>query len=319
MRAGCAVLLALLGLTAGSPLRADITAARRLIVQCAQMAEPGARGFDALQRACPGIAEALDGLGIEPLLPSDWRRDLSPRALADFVGLEVRYADPVISESVRPDVSRLRSIALSLKAPPPSSTAASWWERFSTWLRRRLERSGGEQPSWLRFLPHLEIGPRVLQIVFVALALLVVAGAAALVLIEIRAAGGGAGRGARRSVPRPSAGADSSQGVTDLSTLESAPLRDRPVLLLRALVQALTRAHRLHRDRELTCRELVVQARFDTARQREEFEEVALLAERALYGGGEAPPPVIPRELLQSAQALHDQLAAAPAAAPEAG
>ncbi len=315
MRAAALVLLALLELSAGSPTRADISAARTLIARCAAIIEPGLRGLDALRDACPGIEEALGQLGIEPLLPSDWRQQLSPRALGDFAALDSRYTDLAALGNLQPDVARLRSIALDLRPPP---VPLSWWERLFAWARHWLERNAGDQSSWLRFLPHLKIGPGLMRILFVALVLLVVVSAAAVVIVEIRAAETGRGRLARWLVRRPSADPASttlpSQGLSDLGDLDSVPARDRPVLLLRSLVQALVRSHRLRRDKDLTCRELVVEAHFDTARQREDFRRVALLAERALYGEARAGPPVIPDELLLRARILDEQLRAAPAA-----
>ena len=313
MRAAPVVLLALLGLSAGSALRADVSAARSLVAHCAATAEPSLRGLDRLRDACPGIEQALDELGSAPFLPFDWRTHLSPRALGDFAGLAARYSDRVTWGGVRPDALRLRSIALALKpAPPP----VSWWDRLRAWVRHWLERAGGEQASWLRFLPNLHVGPGLLRVVLVVLAALAVAAAATVVVIEIRAAGSSGERRTRLRARRSIAGrphtAEVSPDAALLASLDSAPPGDQPVLLLRALVQALTRAHRLRRERDLTCRELIAAARFDTAGQRGDFQNVALLAERALYGGPRAPLPTIPEEVLRSARALHDQLLAAP-------
>jgi hypothetical protein len=320
MRAAPAALLGLIGLSAACASWADVSAARTLIGHCAEAAEPGLRGLGALREACPGIEQALDQLGILPFLPTDWRRDLSPRALADFALLERRYADPVRWESVPPDARRLRSIALSLEPP---RAPASWWERLSSWARHWLERAGGKEAGWLRFLPTWTLGPRLLQVLLIALTVLVVAAAAALVVVEIRAAGSTAGLRSRLRVRRSTQGAASGAGespdTASLANLDSAPVRDRPILLLRALVQALMRAHRLRRDRDLTCRELIAQARFDTSRQREDFEHVALLAERALYGGLQANPALISQEMLRSAQALHEELLIARPAVTESG
>jgi hypothetical protein len=311
MRSGWAVLLGILGLSAGSVPRADVPAARTLISHCAETAEPGLHGLEALHDACPGIEQAIEELGVAPLLPADWRTQLSPRALGDLAALEARYADPLTWKSVEPDAHRLRSIALSL-APPPAPP--SWWERLKAWIRAWLEPANGRPPAWLRFLPRFSLGPRLQFALFAALASLIVVAAAAVIVIEWKAARAGAPWRSRLLVRRSRADAASSEQVSPdvatLANLDSVPARERPVLLLRALVHVLTRAERLRRDRQLTCRELIAQARFDTARQREDFQHVALLAERALYGGPEAVPATIPDEVLRSARALYDQLLA---------
>jgi hypothetical protein len=146
--------------------------------------------------------------------------------------------------------------------------------------------------------------------------MLVVISAAAIVLIELRAAGVGPGRRPRSIVRRPRTREGTTlEALPDLANLDSAPARERPILLLRALVLALASSNRLARNRDLTCRELVAQARLDTPRQREDFEHIALLAERALYAGPEAASPVIPEELLRGAQALCGEMLAGAAAA----
>ncbi len=314
MRAGCAALLVILGLAAGTSLGADVSAAHDLIARCAHEADPSVRGLDAFRTRCPGIGQALFDLGLEPLLPAGWQAELSPRALRDFDALASQYAAPLSQRATQPDDFRLQSIALSLK-PPPSPI--SWWERLRAWIRNWFEPVSANPPAWLRFLSRLHIGARTWIVTFVILAAAVVMAVGAIVVIELRAAGAGSA-GRRRSRPgRASAGGDGSiaDNSPDLADLESAPVRDRPVLLLRALVGALRRAHRLQGDRELTCRELITQARFDTARQRDDFRRVALLAERALYGGRQAAPSVIPEEVLRSARLLHEQLLALPKAA----
>jgi hypothetical protein len=314
MRAGRPALLALLGLAAGSPLRADSPDAHALIARCAQEADSTLRGLDALRVRCPGIEQALYQLGLEQLLPSGWQKDLSPSALADFDALVSRYAGRH-SEATRLDASRLRSIARSLE-PPPSPV--SWWEQLRAWIRTWFEPVSGEAPAWLRFFSRFHITSTAWRVILVLLAASVTIVAAAVVVIELRAARARPRRRSRFFGSKSSAGpASAADGSSSLANLDSAPPHDRPVLLLRALVEALTRTHRLRRDKDLTCRELVAEARFDTARQREDFEHVAVLAERALYGRALAPFPAMPDEVVRSARALHDQLLIAPASTGE--
>ena len=80
MRAAPVVLLALLGLSAGSALRADVSAARSLVAHCAATAEPSLRGLDRLRDACPGIEQALDELQdyIDEATRDPWPGDRTP-------------------------------------------------------------------------------------------------------------------------------------------------------------------------------------------------------------------------------------------------
>ncbi len=334
-----AVLLGLLGLAAGSsgaaataarhdasapgsatggPARAsdpsaDATAAHDLIARCAQEADAKVRGLDALRSACPGIEGAVQDLGLDALLPADWSKQASARALADLDGLVERYAGP--APTLRLSVSRLQAIAAGLKPPP---APPSLWDRIGAWIRSWLGSASAGSSGWLRFLPHWSIGARLQRLLFAALAGLILIAVGAFIAVEMRAAGLGAIRRRPQPADRRSGIGDgaSPERPEDLAELDSAAPRQQPALLLRILVQALTRAHRLGRDRDLTCRELIAQARFDTAQQREDFGEVALLAERALYGSPDARPTALPDELLSGARALHAQLLAAPAGAP---
>jgi len=303
-----AVLLALLGLVAGSPLFADPTGGRAAIERCAREADASLRGLDALSHSCPEIEAAVHQLGIDPFLPTDWQKKASARALADLAALADRYAAPV--PTLRLDGARLKLIAHSLEPPP---APPSLWERLEAWLREWLEPKSESSPSWLRHLPHWHISPQLARLIFEGLAALIVIGVAALVVNELKASGligaGRYGRSPRRTTPgaRPTG-----EASLDFDAIDSANPHERPALLLRLLVRALMRSRRLRHDRDLTYRELIAKARFDSPRQREQFGKVALLAERALYGGPALAPPAIPEEFLIEARALHGELLAMP-------
>jgi len=300
------VLLALLGLAAGEPLWADPSAAQSLLEHCARVADASEHGVDALSHDCPQIEAAVHTLGLDPLLPAHWQKTASARALADLAALADRYAAP--SPSLRLDAARLKSIAHTLEPPP---TPLSMWERIEAWLRNWLAPNGDSTSSWLRFLPHWHLSPLAARLLFGALAALIIIGVAALIVRELKASGliGGTRRG---RVPRRATVATraTDSASLDLGALDSALPRDRPVVLLRILVGALTRSRRLGHDRNLTCRELTAKARFDSPLQREQFEQVALLAERALYASHALVPPAIPEDLLTKARALHAELLA---------
>ena len=301
------LLLGLLVLTATPPLRADTTAARDIIASCIERVDPGVRGLADLARACPGIEQAASAIAPGALLPNGWRKQVTAQGLADLAALAERYAGS--PASVRPDEARLRAIAAQLRAPPLPS---SWWGRVQFLIRKWLGPASSALLEWLRSFRGLRSGASIMRLLAVGAIGLVLIAAAFLIAFELRAAGlinrkrrtpSGTQRGRVVSAPR------AEQRTPDLAALDSAPEEARPVLLLQILIAALAKAHRLERDRGLTCRELAAYARFDTPLQRERFTSVALLAEEATYGPP-APPATIPREVLSAARTLCAELAA---------
>jgi hypothetical protein len=306
MRGPCALLLVMLGLAAGAPLRAESPAAREVIRDCARRAKPDLIGMDALRADCPALANAIETLGLAAHLPEDWDKRVTASALADWSALADRY-DGSVAPVPPPDSSRLQTIARLLRPPPPP---LSLWERLKAWVGSWLDPERGQWPDWLRWPTRWRPGVSLLY----GLILLVLIAAAVVIFIELRAAGViGAGR-RRRAPPKRAAAATPANSPLLQEPTESDEAVEQlpPPRLLRLLVAALTNSHRLERDRDLTCRELITAARFDTTAQREIFASVALLAEQALYGDPECKP-LNDEKLGQSARGLYGELLAAPA------
>ena len=310
MRGPCALLLVILGLAVGAPLRADSPGAREVIRACAQRAKPDVVGMDALRAGCPTLAQAIEDLGLAAHLPRDWKKQVSAGDLADWSALADRY-DGSAAPVPLPDSSRLQTIARFLRPPP---ALPNWWERFKTWVGSWLDPVRGQWPDWLRWPTRWRPGKALLYGVII----LVLIAAAVVIAMELRAAGV-FGEGRRRRTPlKRSATATPTNSVHWREPEEiDEPLEQlRPERLLRLLVTALTKSHRLERDRDLTCRELITAARFDTTAQREIFASVALLAEQMLYGDPQRAPTLNDRKLGQSARGLYGELLAAPAGQP---
>jgi hypothetical protein len=299
--------LALLALAAIVPARAEAPSPQALIAQCAQRTPPQARGLDALRSACPGIGRAVRALGLDAFLPARWQARVSARDLVDLAALADRYAGP--PPVLRLDASRLKSEALSLR---PAVRPTSWWELLTTWIERRLAPAGGGS-NWLRLPSRSSVSPALRRALFDALVILTMLAAALLVLWELRSRGrwraGPLARLAQRSSKRPES--ITGEAKLDVGGHAAVTPRDQLVLLLGALVQALSRTHRLEHERNLTCRELCTHARFDSARQREDFERIALLAERATYASPQGMGAALPVEVLSRARALLGELLAA--------
>lgn len=294
----------------------DVSGPRASIEQCALHADSRLHGLDALRGACPGIEGAARGLGLGSLVAGDWESRVGVGALRDLGALAARYRDS--APHATPDPARLVAIAKALEPPP---VPLSWWERFKSLIVRWLESDQATWPSWLR--SHWSFGERFWNTFAYLLAAGIVLAAIVVAVNEVRAARGPGSR-AREKAPRRYAGAAMTEDpLPDLSAIEAAPVRERAVLVLHLLIGALTRSHRLQRDRNLTCRELITAARFDSATQREQFRGLALLAEEALYGeplptssvGGSAAAN---QADLQSVKSLYEGLLARPVAAPPA-
>lgn len=310
MREPCALLLVILGLAAGAPLRADSPTAHEVIRDCAQRARADLVGINALRADCPALATAIQDLGLAAHLPGDWKKRVTPRVLADWSALVDRY-DRAEAPVPPPDSATLQTIARFLRPPQPPPT---WWERLKTWVRNWIDPEHGQWPDWLRWPTQWRPGNAVLY----SLIVLVLIAAAIVIAMELRAAGVfGPGR-RRRVLPKPPA----TNTHTTFAHSEEPTPRDEaggrlsPERLLRLLVTALTKSHRLERDRDLTCRELITSARFDTPAQREIFSTVALLAEQMLYDDPSRATSLNDETLGQSARGLYGELLAAPAGQP---
>jgi hypothetical protein len=291
-------------------VRADPAATRALIEQCAQRARPTRRGIEALRADCPEIDTAIGDLQLATLLPADWNKRLSPRALADLGALAERYAQQ--PPGALPSPSSLRTIARGMASP---TAAPSWWERFKSCLGSWLDSDRRRWPDWLR---DLHLSGTAARLLFYGSIALVILTAVVVVVKELRAAG--VFGSARRRAPVRGVATSASPGIDErvlvLGDVDAAPEHLRPVILLRLLVTALTRSHRLESAGVLTCRELIAAARFDTPAQRDVFSSVALSAEQTLYGDPRHPAAPLSRDLVGDARGLYGQLVAAPAEQP---
>ncbi len=301
--------LTVLALSLGAPLRArPAPAALARVAHCALHAKSTLVGLAALRAACPGIGKAIEGLGLTTFLPDHWRRSLTPRALAGLSALASRYGGRPLSTAPEPFV--LRAIARTLKPPVPPP---GWWERVKVWLWRRAGPIFHRLRQWLDSVARSPAHRAMAYALLYALGGLLLLTLAVLAYIELRSAGLiGSRRRTARSRPRAGAAARSIAacpgGEPDWSRL-----RARPARLLRVLIEALASTQRIERDWHLTFHEISARARFDSPRQREDFEQVVRLAERELYGpGGPAP---VPEETLRAAKALRAELLA-PATGP---
>lgn len=309
------VLAAVLAGSLLCPPQADALGAH-LITQCATTADADLRGLAAIHKACPGIGQAVASLRLGGMLPAGWDKGATPAALAGLAALAKRYDGR--PPSSLPAASDLRAIARGLQLPraapsPPSSHPV--WDRITAWLRRRLAPLAGVL-KWLRSLPRWNGGSAAAGgVLLVVASVLILLGAAAFVIRELRSAGffssGWRRRLHRQRRPARARRMVLPQKEADDPDLTHAP--DQPVSALRMLIEALRRSRRIERDGNLTCREVLARAVFDTPGQRQGFASIARLAERQLFGPGGASVQ-LPDELRRALGPLYSQLSAAPAA-----
>lgn len=264
-----------------------------------------------IRTGCPGIDQGVS-LGIGELLPADWNKKASVARCGDLDALAVRYSGP--PSSSLPAAPDLRAIALRLQRPDLPPDSPSLWNRFTSWLRRRLAPFAGWL-KWLHFTPGSVAGTGLRTVLLVCAGVLIVLSLVTLIFTELRAAGlFGPNRRRRSEVRRrPAQRKNPSADGTADGDIDEAHALDRPTSALRMLIDALRRSRRIERDGNLTCREVLARAVFDTQAQRDGFAGIALLAERELFGPRELPMRV-PDELRPTLQALYTQLLTAPAA-----
>ena len=292
--------LALLVLSLAGPLGAEQPTARNVIGQCASQGNITPTGISDLDTACLGVGKALDQLGLTTLLPSGAPKALTAGELADLDALIRRYFGS--PPAAPPQSATLRFLAARLAPPAPPPT---WSDRIKAWIRQWT----APLRQWLRSAHPEAAHSRAARAAFYALIALLFAAIAAALALELR--GGGLSRPLRRSARphRLRVGPSSQEPVGSMTDEPDwARLRAQPARVLRLLIEALTRSHRLGRERHLTCRELEVQANLDTDIERAGFVTIARLAEREVYG----PPArtTVPEEILMSMRALRARLLA---------
>lgn len=296
--------LALLALSVAGPLQAQPLGAQEVINRCAGVSS-ALTGLSPLRKACPGLEAALAQLGLTARLPVGWSKTLSASGLADLTALLGRYSGAPPSQP--PPAATLRSIASALiaRSPPPS-----WSQRLETWIRHWTVALLNRLGRWLRSLGPAGAHSALARVLICCLMALVLAS----VLLVLFALGGRGRSRWRRSTSRArgariAGGLKEEPAAAQFDEAEWAHSHASPTRILRLLVDALTRSHRLERDRHLTCRELEARVRLDTEAERQDFARVARLAERELYG----PPgtTLLPEETLRGLKLLHARLLAA--------
>ena len=271
--------------------------------ECAARTAGDIKGMDALERGCPGLRAAVADLGYSAALGDAEQRQLTASGLTDLAALAERYQ--AAKPGPRPDIAAVPSIVDALLREHVHSR--SGWDALKAWLRSLLPTVAGRNPSWFdRFWDKVASAAGIMTAIAYALMFAVAVFAASVIVRELVAAGIFSRRQpASPALPDgPRLGPD---GSTARGTLDGAPLLERPSVLLRLLVEGLSRRGRLHANRHLTHRELVAHAVLEDTVQRERFAKIAALAEAVLYGS-HAPRPERIEEVIKDGRDLLGQI-----------
>lgn len=282
--------------------------ARQVLDDCIESSDDEFPGLAGLEITCPGLKAALDELGVMPLLSEVQRGELDRNGLSDLQALLQRYEQqPETGPAI--DVDSVKAVLGSLREPVQAEQSLSWYERFKRWLRNAIDRKASESNPWLsRWLDDHSMSDTVRLVLIYGVLILVVLLAFVIIINEARAARASGRRTVFAGSDQAGARGELQGGLGDL---DSAPLADRPSLLLRMLVATLVKAGRLQSERSLTHQELTRRARFDDSAQQECFHRVAELAERVVYGGGDNVTADDLDDVVRAGRTLHAQLTGA--------
>jgi hypothetical protein len=302
----CIVLLLLLSVapavgsqTAGQQERSAL----EIIDDCGDSAPEESVGLTELEEACPGLTRALDESGDLPLLSAQLREKLQPYDLTELQQIRSWYDAAPGRQS--PDVGSLQPILDSLREQR-GEQPKTWFDQLKEWLREMSEQRQSDSESRLsRWLREIQLSDAASMALLYGLSALVIALALGVVINELRISGVLRRRSAHDADATAQAAgslqADASAAFDAMTAQGSAPAA------LRMLVSTLIRSGRLRVERSLTHRELCARAAFDDVQQRECFQRVAQLAERAVYGTGELPPDEV-APVIAAARTLNARL-----------
>jgi hypothetical protein len=280
--------LCLLGLTLAGAASAADDAALRVVESCQARLDPRSDiGIERIEKRCPDLLPALATARWRQMLPAglrERREEITAESLRALVEL-VRHSGDAVAQREAPTRATLDPVLQELGAA--GQQGATRWERFKRWLKDKLDRRKDDDAStlekWGRMFQTSEgIAQAITYIGYALVGLLVLY----VIGSELRAAGlfGGSKRAAARATP-----AAQWRRRLLLADVTSAPLADRPGMLLRLLGEALTRSGRLPAADGLTAAAIARRARLDSEEDREELSRVAVSAESIRYGNRQLP------------------------------
>jgi hypothetical protein len=240
-------------------------------------------GFEKIAARCPDLAATLERTGWAAWLPQGWkdsRNDLSPGSLAELRTLvQAELRTRTVARA--PRVQRLEEILSGLGSA--GTERGGLWARFKQWVRSVFTPSEEDDSSWLdRMIGRAGLSQTVVELMtYVALGLIVPL-AALIIVNEIRASGLLRARAKRQRQAEAELQGAARVNVT-WQDVESAPLLDKPRLLLDMVASRLVALGHLPPAAALTAREVAQAATLPDDADRARLSQLALAAERARY------------------------------------
>jgi hypothetical protein len=240
-------------------------------------------GFEKIAARCPDLAATLERTGWAAWLPQGWkdsRNDLSPGSLAELRTLvQAELRTRTVARA--PRVQRLEEILSGLGSA--GTERGGLWARFKQWVRSVFTPSEEDDSSWLdRMIGRAGLSQTVVELMtYVALGLIVPL-AALIIANEIRASGLLRARAKRQRQAEAELQGAARVNVT-WQDVESAPLLDKPRLLLDMVASRLVALGHLPPAAALTAREVAQAATLPDDADRARLSQLALAAERARY------------------------------------
>ncbi len=239
-------------------------------------------GYERVAARCPDLTRRLEASSWSAWLPQEWKvpdNDLSAAGLRE---LRVQVVRELAARPApqTPDPARLKPILAELGL---RDRETGWWARFTQWLEEVFDREPTAKEGWFDHMVS-RLGPSqaVLEVISYACLALVVLLATAIVAYELYLAGifRALRTGKWVQASQPPAAASTGLGWAEI---QSAPVGERPGLLLELIAARLAEQHRLPAAGGLTARELTLAARLAAGEDRELLADVAFMAERVRF------------------------------------
>lgn len=299
-------LLCLGMLMSGAALAADDAALRALDACRAKLDARADLGVEKVAQRCPDLFPALDRAPWRELLPHtmrERREQISADSLR-ALGELVRRSLHDDAQRKPPDAAQVAPVLAALGVE--GQEGVTRWERFKKWLKDKYEGRKDDRPGWADDLSRrLQTSEGIAQAITYAGYALVAALVFFVAWSELRAAG--LFGGARGGAGRQREGAQWRRRL-QLADVMSAPLSERPGMLLRLLGDALTRAHRLPAAAGLTAATIARRAELESPDERAELELVAGVADEVRYAPARPDDPRL-ESAVSRAQALLARIA----------
>jgi hypothetical protein len=272
-------------------------------------------GYGRVALRCPGLAPVITGSDRAAWLPSSWQErsnELSAGGLRELARL-VREESMRSVTSSGPTAESLATVLRQVSANPDDDSGL--WARTMSWIRALLarQRAGAAEEDfgiadWLR---SRGVGASAWAVLTYALFSVLIGIAIFVIATELRAAGvlRRTARGANRESRSPRASVP-----LRLEDLASLPLLERPALLLRLILEALSAAGRMrghtsgHASR--TRNEILRDVRLDRAAQRDSLAALARRTEQLRYAAVPPAPPEIEASVADGSTLLRELIAA---------